>query len=413
MGNYKVGHEDKDCTCSPVVVDQEELEKVLANGDRFPLLRFTGGLDDFGVELVDSNTNSPSTYTAISHVWADGLGNPRANALHPCKLLKLRDYVMSLMKGESALSDGENAFPLIWLDTLCCPAADGWAKQKAIEKIRLVYRKAKHVLVLDAGLMAYEADPQDISEQLARVFTSSWMRRLWTLQEGALAQSLFFRFSDKAISLADIGNSILKKSQTSTRHRVILMDFLKEFLGVGSFFNSGNDVPPTLTLLDDSLKHRSVSVLTDEPLCIGTLMSLDLAKILAVSPKEARMQKLWDLIALKHGGIPSQIIFFEEPRIKSPGYGWAPQSFLEMGRGIHDLSSRVVRWNDPRLAPITPKGLRVNYSGYTITTFDDYRDSKPRNPFPGFQRIPESYSEWPFKHLVKSDLQAHATCQTV
>ena len=305
-------------------------------------------------------------------------------------------------------SNTADANPLIWLDTLCCPANDGWGKQKAIEKIRLVYRNAKHVLVLEAGLVAYDAESQDVSEQITRVFTSSWMRRLWTLQEGALAQSLYFQFSDRAVSLADLGNSIMKESKRSMRHRVILMDFLKEFLGVASFFSSYNNTPPTLSLLDDSLKHRGVSVLTDEPLCIGTLMSLDLAAILAVAPKENRMQKFWDLIAAKQGGIPSQIIFFEEQRLKASGYGWAPQSFLEMERGIHDLHSRMVRWNDPRLAPITPKGLRVRYPGYVITGIDDYRDLRPRNPLPGFQRISESYSKWPH-----SFPQAPSICQIV
>jgi len=85
MGKYKVGHQDEDCTCSPIAGDQEDLEKILGEGDRFPLLRLTGDIHDFGVELVDCETDSPSTYIAISHVWADGLGNPRANSLHPCK----------------------------------------------------------------------------------------------------------------------------------------------------------------------------------------------------------------------------------------------------------------------------------------------------------------------------------------
>ena len=82
---YVVGHQDEDCACSPITIDQGDLEKILANEDRFPLLRLTGDINDFSVTLVDSEDDALSTYVAISHVWADGLGNPRTNTLHPCK----------------------------------------------------------------------------------------------------------------------------------------------------------------------------------------------------------------------------------------------------------------------------------------------------------------------------------------
>ena len=279
--------------------------------------------------------------------------------------------------------------PLIWLDTLCCPAKDGAGKQKAIEKIRLVYKQAAHVLVLDSGLMAYEVEHQDISEQLFRIFTSSWMRRLWTLQEGALAPSLFFQFADQAISLGNLGMALLRTQKISMRHRAMRADVVREINGLGSFFTPDN--PPTLTLLDDSLKFRSVSVASDEPLCIGTLLSLDLNEILAVKVKDDRMQKIWELLSGKLGGIPSQIIFFEEARINSPGWKWAPKSLLQMRKGIHDLSSRMIRWADPQLGTITPRGLLVRYPAYRIKALRDYGDGKPRNPWPGFARIPESY----------------------
>lgn len=80
--------------------------------------------------------------------------------------------------------DSEKKRPelLIWLDTLCCPAADSRGKKKAIEKMRMVYQQAKHVLVFDRGLMAYQSNLLSIAEQQIRIFTSRWMRRLWTLQ---------------------------------------------------------------------------------------------------------------------------------------------------------------------------------------------------------------------------------------
>lgn len=96
---------------------------------------------------------------------------------------------------------------LIWLDTLCCPAKDSPGNTKAIEKIRLVYKQAEHALVLDSSIMAYQSNKLSVAEQQIRIFTSRWMRRLWTLQEAALATSLYFQFAEKAIVLKCLKDS--------------------------------------------------------------------------------------------------------------------------------------------------------------------------------------------------------------
>jgi hypothetical protein len=118
------------------LVSSEELTNVLTNGDRYPLLRLKGNLDNLTAELVEFSEGTP--YIAISHVWADGLGNPYSNSLYRCKLIRLRELVLSLNAGFQPDSSDSEAIPLIWLDTLCCPAESGYGKRVAIEKIRLV-----------------------------------------------------------------------------------------------------------------------------------------------------------------------------------------------------------------------------------------------------------------------------------
>jgi hypothetical protein len=217
-------------------------------------------------------------------------------------------------------TDAEREGPLIWLDTLCCPAKNGLGKQIAIEKIRLVYQRAKHVLVLDAGLMAYEARAQDATEVLVRIFTSSWMRRLWTLQEGALAKSLYFQFADIAQSLMGTIASVHSMKGNMT-YRAVFEDAFAEVLGLVRFFNSrenGLSEPSAidlLKLLDRALQFRSVSVASDEPLCIGTLMGMDLSPILQLKTQEDRMRKVWDLMAVRNAGIPAQVLYLEEERL--------------------------------------------------------------------------------------------------
>jgi hypothetical protein len=72
--------------------------------------------------------------------------------------------------------------PLLWIDTLCCPAIDGPGKQKAIEKLPLVYRMSRRVLILDSSIFSLDSKDMHVGEIALRMYTSPWMGRLWTLQ---------------------------------------------------------------------------------------------------------------------------------------------------------------------------------------------------------------------------------------
>jgi hypothetical protein len=173
---------------------------------------------------------------------------------------------------------------LIWLDTLCCPTRPASAKKRAIEKMRSVYEKAEHVLVLDKCLQEYKAADMDISEQIARIFTSGWMRRLWTLQEGALAKSLQFQFSDGPVSMDNLQRQLAERGVMEMRYKWLYYDFSKEYSQIRSFFQGSSQTPripvADIRVLDQALHHRGVSVASDEPLCIATLMSMPLEDIL-------------------------------------------------------------------------------------------------------------------------------------
>jgi hypothetical protein len=392
--NYKPQHQTEGCKCTQLVVQEENLTAPLFKEGRFPLILLKGNTENLTYEIVESGR---APYIAISHVWADGLGNPLANSLQKCKLQHLRSLVDAINEQDPEQIPPKQEGSLIWLDTLLSPARDGIGKQAAIEKIRLVYQQAKHVLVLDAGLMAYPARPQDAPEMLVRIFTSSWMRRLWTLQEGALAKSLYFQFSDEARSLNELALSVFQMKGNMS-YRAVTRDVYLEMMGLIGFFNPSIETPGgMLSLLDRALQFRSVSVPSDEPLCIGTLLSLDLKAILQ-APKtlEARMQKVWELVAIKNGGIPSQVLFLEGERLAAKGWRWAPRGLLcaTSCDGTFTLSTRITRWAESQLGQPTPRGLKVKYPGYRIMIRRDYRDSKPPNPWPGMPRIPENWLQF-------------------
>jgi hypothetical protein len=177
--NYKVAHVQERCRCSMLFVDLGAVIAALEKPNVIPLLKFLpgGGTEQLKVEVVESS--SDTVYVAISHVWADGLGNPKANHLPRCQLARLKMMINALdVTSDERTSTGT----LLWIDTLCCPAQRGEAKNKALEKIPKVYKDAKHVLVLDSWLYSVASAQLHPSEILLRIFNSSWMRRLWTLQ---------------------------------------------------------------------------------------------------------------------------------------------------------------------------------------------------------------------------------------
>jgi hypothetical protein len=103
------------------------------------------------------------------------------------KLKKMVDELQNstggpAIQGEPDTTPSVVSSPLLWLDTLCCPAIDGPGKQKAIERLAQVYKAADKVLVLDASLFFLASEGLHVGEIGLRVYTSPWTRRLWTLQ---------------------------------------------------------------------------------------------------------------------------------------------------------------------------------------------------------------------------------------
>ena len=179
--NYSLSHAQEGCGCSTLEVDSHAITKMLMTGkSSLPLLKIvlSDDLEDLRIDLVPSSPDSQ--YVALSHVWADGLGNPFSNSLHRCQLARLKQLIEQL--DTSTVSSDSKPASLLWLDTLCCPAVEGPGKQTAIQKLRQVYQGADKVLVLDASLFSVNSEHLHFSEIAIRAYTSPWMRRLWTLQ---------------------------------------------------------------------------------------------------------------------------------------------------------------------------------------------------------------------------------------
>ncbi|KAL8672066.1 MAG: hypothetical protein Q9168_003461 [Polycauliona sp. 1 TL-2023] len=347
-------HLDAGCTCGELSVDISKVVGILSKGS-LPLLRMKVERDTgvFDMAVVEALPNIE--YIAISHVWADGLGNPVANALPLCQLRRLHGLVASLCGS----TDSDDTF--IWLDTLCCPVKPPEAKKLALGQMFRPYTDAFRVLVLDSSLRDVESSQLHPTEICLRAFASGWMGRLWTLQEGALARNLWFQFSDTAVNLTELRFELNMIYPSDLGRRGLIFDATCAYRGLRRFNSSDLALQglypfPDLSAVGYGLRHRAVTVATDEPLLIGGLLRLDLAHILNGS-ESSRMQRLWSVIPSVKHGIPKSVLFLEGPKLCEPGFRWAPTTL----RDTESLSPG----EEPGV--LTAAGLRVSLAALPIT----------------------------------------------
>lgn len=339
------------CKCEQLSIDTKRLNEILEDG-YLPLLRIQQGhtLNELSVELVSSHATS--RYIALSHVWADGLGNPHENALPRCQLDFLRRTIKE--NYEDVLPEKFEGV-LLWCDTLCCPVQPGKAKDIALAQMKQTYLKAARVLVLDASLAIQNIETMDLYEAGIRIFNSRWTRRLWTLQEGALAATdsrLSFWFKDRAISLSYLTQKISQLSTTNIGRKGVAIYILTRIANFSPVsYEVDGKQHRDLGSIEAGLRNRSVSVPSDEPLLIANLLDLDVVDILngpcplancaGFGCDHSRIHRLWLLMPTIFQGIPKTILHRLGPRLSEPGFRWAPSTLLYQEPQNHWLQSRA------------------------------------------------------------------------
>ncbi|KAI4089326.1 MAG: hypothetical protein LQ344_005458 [Seirophora lacunosa] len=346
---YGAQHWLNDCHCPDLTVDIANVIAILSRGG-LPLLQMIQTEPSHELRLDVIEASPSSKYVAISHVWSDGLGNPHANALQQCQLQHLLDLARPFFRV------GTNA--LIWLDTLCCPLDPPEARTMALNQMKKPYTDSAFVLVTDSSLYKFRSLGLDAIEKALLIVTSPWMRRLWTLQEGALASKLLFQFRDTAVDIRELRDEVLDICSSDLCRLHLAWDVLLAIKNLRDFFHPFAGGRPDLATAVDALQGRSVTVPSDEPLLIAGLLQLDTSHLLD-GPESSRMQRLWSLMPRAPKGIPMSIIFRHESRLTQPGYRWAPQSFLE----FQDVVGEVLR-TAPAL--LTPAGLEVRFAAIPI-----------------------------------------------
>lgn len=321
---YVSTHVRADCGCDFAGPDEEKIRECIDAGG-FPVVSFHN--DELQV-FQATHENYPE-YTAISHVWSDGMGNLHANKLPLCQLQKINERVMKLNGGTGSF--------IFWMDTLCVPWINDEAnrRRKAIGRMRDTYENARRVLVVSTDFTTIHSNIAPV-EGLFRVASSGWMRRLWTLQEGVLARSLHFEFADRALDFNALEAAV--KSQPCSSFNPVLVDSLQ----CGRHFQNFKHMDfNKIEEIHNALQWRNTSWADDEPLCLSILLDLDAEKIAGTDGND----RMWTLLKMLPS-IPTQLMFAPGSRIAQSGFTWAPKSIMHkegytMALGIHDPTARL------------------------------------------------------------------------
>ena len=371
---YKPLHVSNRCANPNICIHwhspQKEMVAILEAGS-VPLI-INDQLNRKGLRIRLIGSEEKTRYVALSHVWSQGRGNPKSNSLPLCQLSLISEKVNALY------SDEDTPVPF-WIDTLCCPVGPPLTQALALERMAITYKNADKVLVIDSSLDSIllpgeEPGQESFAEALLRIFATPWLRRLWTLQEGLLAKQLYFQFSNGAL---DFGYAhakafsfymyvqIKEKEKISeglfpckySSFTISLCTGIFHYLLFVSQNLSTKVIRRNITLekIAFALQYRSTSVAEDEALCIGTLLDMDVSRILNV-PSSKRMVQVWNIID-ERGELNQSPLFHRGSKHDIVGYRWAPVTFLDR---------RYVSTADCPTAKLTENGLLFDCPAFIL-----------------------------------------------
>jgi hypothetical protein len=339
---YEPKHVTPGCACPEVGPRPESLASAFGNGG-YPVIQVLES-GEWPSHLNISVTQYSSgggrlPYVAFSHVWSDGIGNLQANALPTCQLRRLTGIAAGLYPDSKET-------PFLWLDTLRVPYRNDEANRRrmAIGRMHETYRNADKVLVLSSDLY-YTSSDVPAEEALLRIQSTSWMRRLWTLQEGILNTALYFRFADHSVALKDLVAKV-KSNEDAACSPVSAIAALFSY-----DFESAQGIRQVESLYN-SLQWRNTSWQSDEAICLSILLNVDTERIAAENDGD-RMATLLCILKM----IPPRLMFAPGDRLTRKGYGWAPCTMM------NHVGWTIPYFNSPP-AMQGPSGLLVTWPGF-------------------------------------------------
>lgn len=221
--------------------------------------------------------------------------------------------------------------------------------------MRDVYERADKVLILDSLL--YRAPFESpLPETMLNIMSSTWVNRLWTLQEIALAKQTYFQLDGGAICTSDL----IAPRQSGS---IFYGDMEKEATA-NYLFNIGQDFLSRLVhirqqpLVDEkrlrtvcqAIVSRTTAKPHDETLCIASLLGRE-AKDYTHLAAEQRMKSLVTSLDF----VLPEFLFCNIERYEDEGCRWIPRTLT------------TLTWHiKPTSCTHCPRGIRGTFSGFRI-----------------------------------------------
>ena len=341
--DYPFRHDcDQAHTCTFVQAPRNKLKEILQSGE-IPVLSISR---KDGLDLQVIKWSPWLAYTAISHVWSDGLGNPRANALPECQLLRLRKLIsesyllessplydastigsqfrssLTASSGRTIRQNNSYSKPdkkrlFFWIDTLCIPApiesesADVFTdlRLRAIRSISPTFAGSYNTVILNQGLL--DANIRNHAHVSADEFTtlkisSKWIQRGWTLEEGSLLAVSQFQINSKSYeTVSTLANLLLIHEENATplaRVSVdvrsllprLLLDAVlddKKHVSIRASSSKGSHSErsiraPLFVWIWNSLLERSTTRPQDGPIILANLLDFNTYRLKSVAEND-------------------------------------------------------------------------------------------------------------------------------
>ncbi|KAK7417283.1 hypothetical protein QQX98_004717 [Neonectria punicea] len=396
---YSQAHSDTchlGCNEEFVGLDQRELAGIIERG-KIPLAKYSASSGQIRILEFEPGTR----YAIISHVWADGYGNPNENKIHKCVL----DFFNQLFLDAQHLLRRNEPDPELpfWIDTLTIPVNDPVQRKRAIKTMHHAYTNADFMVVLDSGLAKIEAG-RSYAETAMKIFTSRWMGRLWTLQEAYLSKKLIFRFNSNELVDMDQLEANFFTSHTLADSMVAgkarkYFDRLLGWQRQKRIYNVPLYDSVLLASVWEAVQWRTTSLVVHETQALATLFEVEVdfpddfdhgscgSQCGKAPDDECRdnldrrmkcfLESLYDAYP---NSIPPGIIFVPGRRLAVEGFGWAPCTWM-VGQNVgHDDPI----FNHATAAELTLNGLLVRYPGFHLRSSENrtYDATENRFAFP-------------------------------
>ncbi|RMZ89819.1 hypothetical protein DV736_g2942, partial [Chaetothyriales sp. CBS 134916] len=269
-------HEDgTKCYHEPLWMNEEDIEQVVQAGN-VPLAEYNSA-GQLKLVPLDWRKVEGTRFGALSHSWADRLVHNSHNhrGIRRCQLERLQRTFNTIAEVRGA----EN-IPF-WVDSLCLPRQNHLSGI-SINQIKDIYSKALTVLVWDAGLLETTLG-KDLIEANVRISTGRWAQRLWTLEEGILAQDLRFEFGNGEL----VTTSELEARRDQARDD--LRDSHHHIWKAGHPFSSAmwslkkRETTHQVQQVWKAVQFRATTYPSDETICLATLLEIDVQDILTIT----------------------------------------------------------------------------------------------------------------------------------